>query len=121
MLIFGSKNYYYYYFYLLKKYIQVPWTYQKVSFVYSKGPLLNKMFRQKSAQIRRVKTCIKLKLESLVETLRKSQSLEQNLKKNCSNCNRIWMFLEYLIPKRMFDIFQLFFKEVHLTTLNKLN
>ena len=40
-------------------YKQVPWTYQKVSFVYSKGPLLNKMFRQKSAQIRRVKTCIK--------------------------------------------------------------
>ena len=33
---------------LIKKYIQVPWTYQKLSFVYSKEPLWNKIFRQKS-------------------------------------------------------------------------
>ena len=31
---------------LIKKYIQVPWTYQKVSFVYSKKPLWNKIFSQ---------------------------------------------------------------------------
>ena len=44
---------------LMKKYIQVPWTYQKVSFLYSKDPLWNKIFRQKSSQMRRVKTCTK--------------------------------------------------------------
>ena len=44
---------------LIKKYMQVPWTYQKVSFLYSKEPLWNKIFQQKSAQIGRVKTCIK--------------------------------------------------------------
>ena len=51
ILIFGKKNSYFY-FYLLS--IQTPWTYQKGSFLYSKEPLLNKIFRQKSVQIRRV-------------------------------------------------------------------
>ena len=37
----------------IKKYVQVPWTYQKVSFLYSEEPLCNKIFRQKAAQIRR--------------------------------------------------------------------
>ena len=37
---------------LIKKYIQVSWTYQKVSFVYSKEPLWNNIFWQKPAQIR---------------------------------------------------------------------
>ena len=31
---------------LIKKYIQIPWTYQKVSFAFSKEPLWNKIFRQ---------------------------------------------------------------------------
>ena len=44
---------------LIKKYVQVPWTYQKVSVAYLKEPLWNIIFRQKSAQIRRVKTCSK--------------------------------------------------------------
>ena len=43
---------------LIKKYMQIVWTYQKVSFVYSKEPLWNKIFRQKSSQIRRAKTYI---------------------------------------------------------------
>ena len=30
---------------LFKKYFQVPWTYQKVSFVYSKEPFWNKILR----------------------------------------------------------------------------
>ena len=45
---------------LIKKYVQVSWTYQKVSLLYSKEPLWNKIFRQLSAQIRRVQTCIKV-------------------------------------------------------------
>ena len=44
---------------LIKKYIQVPWTYQKEIILYSKGPLWNNILRQTSALIRRVKTCIK--------------------------------------------------------------
>ena len=44
---------------LIKKYIQVPWTYQKVSLRYSGEHIWNKIFQQISAQIRRVKTCIK--------------------------------------------------------------
>ena len=40
---------------LIIKYIQVPRTYQKVSFVYSREPLWNKIFQQKSAKIKRVK------------------------------------------------------------------
>ena len=44
---------------LIKKYTQVLWSYQKVSFLYSKEPLWKKIFRQKSVQIRMVKTCIK--------------------------------------------------------------
>ena len=43
----------------IESYMQVPWTYQKVSLLYSKEPLSNKMFQQKSGQIRRFKTCIK--------------------------------------------------------------
>ena len=39
--------------------MHVPWTYQKVNLLYSKEPLWNKIFPQKSIQIRRVKTCIK--------------------------------------------------------------
>ena len=31
--------------------------------------------------------------------------------KNYSSYNRIYMFLEYLIPKRMFDIFSIVFQE----------
>ena len=31
--------------------------------------------------------------------------------KNYSSYNRIYMFLEYLIPKRMFDIFSIAFQE----------
>ena len=42
--------------FLIKKYIQVPWTSQKVSFLYSEEPVGNKIFRQKFEQIRRVKT-----------------------------------------------------------------
>ena len=43
-------------------------------------------------------------------------------RRNYSSCNRIYMFLEYLIPKRMFDIFfNCFFKKVPLTTVDKLN
>ena len=30
-------------------------------------------------------------------------------RKNYSGCNRIYMFLEYLIPKRIFDIFSIVF------------
>ena len=42
-------------------------------------------------------------------------------RKNYSSCDRIYMFLEYQIPKRIFDIFfNCVFKKVHLTTLNKL-
>ena len=44
---------------LIKKYMQVAWTYQKVSFLNSKEPVWNKIFRQKTAQIKRLKTCIK--------------------------------------------------------------
>ena len=71
---------------LIKRYIQVPWTYPKVSFVYSKQPLWNIIFQQKSAQlggskhasnllrIIRSRNC-KLSMWILVEILRKSQSL----------------------------------------------
>ena len=41
------------------------------------------------------------------------------LRKNYSSYNRIYMFLEYRIPKRMFDIFSIAFQESK--TLNKLN
>ena len=40
---------------LIKNYIQVPWTYQKASLLFSKDPLWNKIFGEKSAQIRRIK------------------------------------------------------------------
>ena len=42
---------------LIKKYMQIPWTYQKVCLLYSKMPLWNKIFWQKSAQIKRIKSC----------------------------------------------------------------
>ena len=127
-------------FLLIEKYIQVHRTYKKVSFLYSKEPLWNKIFRQKSAQIRRVKTCIKfsqehqiLKLSALYlkcsgnfkkQPVFRIKFKELNLelfRKNYSNYNRICMFPTYIIPKLIFDIFQLFFKKVHLKTLNKLN
>ena len=47
-------------FLLIKKYIQVSWACQKVSFVYSKEPPWKEIFRQKSAQIKRAKTCSKV-------------------------------------------------------------
>ena len=35
-------------------------------------------------------------------------------RKNYSSCNRIYMFLEYLIPKRMFNIFSIVFSRKYL-------
>ena len=107
---------------LIKKYIQVPWTYQKVSFLYSKEPLwnnysdknLHKLGGSKHASkfIRSIRSWnCKLSISSLVEILApvfeikfKKSNLEL-FRKNYSSCNRIYMFLEYLIPDRMFDIF----------------
>ena len=131
MLVFGNKSSYY--FYLLKS-IQnlskVHRTYQKVSFLYSKEPLWNKIFRQKSAQIRRVKTCIKfsqgnqiMKLSALYlnfsrnfkkDPVFRKKFKELNLelfRKNYSSYNRICMFLKYLFPKLIFDIFSIVFQE----------
>ena len=44
---------------LIKTFIKVPWTYQKVSFLHSKEPLWNKIFQQKPTKISSIKTCIK--------------------------------------------------------------
>ena len=75
--------------------MQVPWA-SKVSFLYSREPLCNKILRQKRA--------------SLQNGIRKKRNLEL-LWKNYCRYNKIYMFLEYLIPKRMFDMFSIVFQE----------
>ena len=75
--------------------MQVPWT-SKVSFLYSREPLCNKILQQKRASLR--------------NGIRKKLNLEL-LWKNYCRYNKIYMFLEYLIPKRMFDMFSIVFQE----------
>ena len=127
MLIFRNKSSSYY-FYLLKSTCKYPGLIKKqVFFAQESLPgikysdkNLHKLGVSKHASnfLRSIRSWnCKLSIWSLVEILRKSQSLGQNFKNWIWSCfGRIipdiieFIFLEYLIPKRMFDIFSIVFQ-----------
>ena len=127
MLIFRNKSSSYY-FYLLKSTCKYPGLIKKqVFFAQESLPgikysdkNLHKLGVSKHASnfLRSIRSWnCKLSIWSLVEILRKSQSLGQNFKNWIWSCfGRIipdiieFIFLEYLIPKRMFDIFPIVFQ-----------
>ena len=127
MLIFRNKSSSYY-FYLLKSTCKYPGLIKKqVFFAHESLPgikysdkNLHKLGVSKHASnfLRSIRSWnCKLSIWSLVEILRKSQSLGQNFKNWIWSCfGRIipdiieFIFLEYLIPKRMFDIFSIVFQ-----------
>ena len=127
MLIFRNKSSSYY-FYLLKSTCKYPGLIKKqVFFAQESLPgikysdkNLHKLgvSKQTSNFLRSIRSWnCKLSIWSLVEILRKSQSLGQNFKNWIWSCfGRIipdiieFIFLEYLIPKRMFDIFSIVFQ-----------
>ena len=113
----------------IKKYIQVCWTYKKVSFLYSKSfsgikysdKNLQKWGCSKHAShfLRSIRSwnCTlylkfsrNLKKEPVFGIKLKKSNL-QLFRKNYSSYMRLYMFLEYLIPKRMFDVFSIVFQE----------
>ena len=133
MLIFRNKSSSYY-FYLLKSTCKYPGLIKKqVFFAQESLPgikysdkNLHKLGVSKHASnfLRSIRSWnCKLSIWSLVEILRKSQSLGQNFKNWIWSCfGRIipdiieFIFLEYLIPKRMFDIFSIVFQVFPETT-----
>ena len=133
MLIFRNKSSSYY-FYLLKSTCKYPGLIKKqVFFAQESLPgikysdkNLHKLGVSKHASnfLRSIRSWnCKLSIWSLVEILRKSQSLGQNFKNWIWSCfGRIipdiieFIFLEYLIPKRMFDIFSIVFQVFQETT-----
>ena len=114
---------------LIKKYIQVRWTYKKVSFLYSKS-FSGIKYSDKNLQkwgcskhgshfLRSIRSwnCTlylkfsrNLKKEPVFGIKLKKLNL-QLFRKNYSSYKRLYMFLEYLIPKRMFDVFSIVFQE----------
>ena len=133
MLIFRNKSSSYY-FYLLKGTCKYPGLIKKQVFFAQESLLgikysdknLHKLGVSKHASnfLRSIRSWnCKLSIWSLVEILRKSQSLGQNFKNWIWSCfGRIipdiieFIFLEYLIPKRMFDIFSIVFQVFQETT-----
>ena len=133
MLIFRNKSSSYY-FYLLKSTCKYPGLIKKqVFFAQESLPgikysdkNLHKLGVSKHASnfLRSIRSWnCKLSIWSLVEILRKSQSLGQNFKNWIWSCfGRIipdiieFIFLEYLIPKRMFYIFSIVFQVFQETT-----
>ena len=127
MLIFRNKSSSYY-FYLSKSTCKYPGLIKKqVFFAQESLPgikysdkNLHKLgvSKQTSNFLRSIRSWnCKPSIWSLVEILRKSQSLGQNFKNWIWSCfGRIipdiieFIFLEYLIPKRMFDIFSIVFQ-----------
>ena len=127
MLIFRNKSSSYY-FYLLKSTCKYPGLIKKqVFFAQESLPgikysdkNLHKLGVSKHASnfLRSIRSWnCKLSIWSLVEILRKSQSLGQNFKNWIWSCfGRIipdiieFIFLKCLIPKRMFDIFSIVFQ-----------
>ena len=127
MLIFRNKSSSYY-FYLSKSTCKYPGLIKKQVFFAQESLPGIKYFdknlhklgvsKQTSNFFRSIRSWnCKLSIWSLVEILRKSQSLGQNFKNWIWSCfGRIipdvieFIFLEYLIPKRMFDIFSIVFQ-----------
>ena len=139
MLIFGNKNWYYY-FYLLKSIYKHPGLIKRYVSITQKslsGIKYSDQSLHKLGGSKRVSNFLrsigswncKPSVWSLLEILKKSQSLEQNFKKWIWSCfgRIIPVIIEFICSwniwflKECLIFFQLLFKKVHLKNLNKLN